>query len=1254
MRFWLSILALALITIGARAQSQTAPRLAIVVEDPDANTAGDILTATLSQKGSVQLVERAEIEKVFREQALAAQNRNYLKLGQILGADGVLLLEVVETKQATNSETLIPLGLADRAPTINLATRLIAVKPGIVLTDGTFEWSQSNALPWAESVAAYLDSFLPKLTVQAKDAIPISVVNLRSAVPSAGAAETERLLKLLAIHRLSREREFFVLERQKLQLLSDEKEINADASAFWNGSYLLEAVMDQNGYSAEKMTLNARLTPSHGGPPLLIEVNGARTNLSGIISQLVAKIRTALKINSSSTEWNSAEEAQQFLNEAKWALQWNVISEAEADADSAWALGKKDLECASVRVEAYTADILKNVGGFHVGPVPEAEVRAAIQSLRETHPEGFGYTQLKVQGQTILIARLADHPPDPRNIDLAEHTLDLYEQFSRISTDGEPKVTFVEKTALWKNSEWYNRGIEALSAASQVLQDFSVCRVEQRPAEKLADLRARARSVAAGIDQSPTVRDSFFTLKFIGGPPPGPDQMRNLIGDNKNIFACEAMWSCFWQEKPEDTFEVYRKLMASPLFPYLHEKIWIRESLSPRLMAWNDPDRARVPRVWEGFLRELETSTNVLLQLEAKAFRLADADGVKVGAAFTNLFESIVATRQSELPADADLFRWTDGTFPLVEESTRLEIAGAAQESMRHWYYAEFRPKLEAMRRDWEQDREKAVALRKSADTFEKAKQYLKSIPPFDFFEFNKVIDAHPNYSRAEAIEILPLLSAYRSNLIAQTFDAALSTTNKLKMQSGVQWLKFREDLLRRSMDPATNSPALANTRAPVASPQTQNRNASPRPPAPEPAANILLVENYSPVPDGPIAFTGPDGASHHASFQLNASRWVGDKWLLQGSYTDPVSSTQLVAIAMFDADHQAWELIHCPTRSVAGDSVMVAATLYQTSMELFNGELYLSDNARCDVFNFKTRQWQTLNLPGLNNSELFALDKHLYAASGESILEILDGGSSTRVLASTRRRPALSALDSKEELGRPILFSTPDRPLNAIVGNQIFAWNGNDWTERFPLNFSRADVLENAVVFHFKAPDRSGTLWIWDKIQPAPELAEVEKSNLPFEMITTRPAASSRAKPLWTAAADSLLEKPPATLGSNLCFLVDHATITNASGKQIAVEKDGYHARLICLDRETSAPMIVPLRFDSRRGPPPLAILDRASFAAFRPSGPKMLVHNHTLFISQLNPPGVWAIPADKLDAILASRKKPAITNTMPTGGTP
>ena len=68
-----------------------AVRLAIVPESSAAASAGDLLTMELSSKPHLQLLERAEIEKVYREQGLAAENNNYLKLGQILGADGLLL-----------------------------------------------------------------------------------------------------------------------------------------------------------------------------------------------------------------------------------------------------------------------------------------------------------------------------------------------------------------------------------------------------------------------------------------------------------------------------------------------------------------------------------------------------------------------------------------------------------------------------------------------------------------------------------------------------------------------------------------------------------------------------------------------------------------------------------------------------------------------------------------------------------------------------------------------------------------------------------------------------------------------------------------------------------------------------------------------------------------------------------------------------------------------------------------------------------
>ena len=281
MKKWFWILLVLVAVVKLPAQTNAPVRLALIAESDETTTAADVLTAQLSANQNIHLLERDEIEKVYHEQGMSAANRDDLKLGRILGADGLLLLDIVRTPQATN-----------------LTARLIAVKPGVVLTDGSFPWPLKDSVQWAQSITTYLDTFLPKLSLLAKDAIPISIVNLRAAVSSVDEQQTEHDLKLLTIQRLSQERQLFVLERQKMQLLSEEKELKSDESAFWNGSYLLDGTVDQNGYSKETITINARLTPPKGGAPLSFEVSGSRTNLSEVINHLAAKVTELLNVNS--------------------------------------------------------------------------------------------------------------------------------------------------------------------------------------------------------------------------------------------------------------------------------------------------------------------------------------------------------------------------------------------------------------------------------------------------------------------------------------------------------------------------------------------------------------------------------------------------------------------------------------------------------------------------------------------------------------------------------------------------------------------------------------------------------------------------------------------------------------------------------------------------------------------------------------------------------------------------------------------
>src|SRR5690349_13367405 len=92
-----------------------AARLAIVVEDPRLSTEADLLTAELSKRSDVELLEREQILKVRKEQSLAAAFGNdYLKLGKLLAADGVLILDFV-----------------DEPTRMLVSARLAAVNPGV-------------------------------------------------------------------------------------------------------------------------------------------------------------------------------------------------------------------------------------------------------------------------------------------------------------------------------------------------------------------------------------------------------------------------------------------------------------------------------------------------------------------------------------------------------------------------------------------------------------------------------------------------------------------------------------------------------------------------------------------------------------------------------------------------------------------------------------------------------------------------------------------------------------------------------------------------------------------------------------------------------------------------------------------------------------------------------------------------------------------------------------------------------------------
>ncbi|HVU09531.1 MAG TPA: hypothetical protein VHG89_13440 [Verrucomicrobiae bacterium] len=1222
------------------AQTNEPVKLALISETDGASAASDLLTAQLSSDSEIHLLERDQIDRIYGEQGLSAANKDYLKMGRLLGADGLLLMQKIN--EGTN---------------YFLNVRLIAVKPGVVLTAEKYVWP-SDLTEWSAAFEKHLDSFLPKLTVLVKDAIPISIVDLRSAVQSDEASETETQLKLLTIQRFSQERQLFVLERQKMQSLSEEKELNVDDLAFWNGSYLLEGVVDQNGYSKDIITINARLTPPKGGAAVTIAVSGSRTNLAEVINQLAAKIIKALKINSTVKEWNAADEAAQYFDEAKWALKWKVYSEAQAAANSAWALGKRDLECAIVRVEAYSSEVLSApqeyktsedtfppVGGYDQNgkplgpPISNSKLESDILQQRKEHPFGLTYQIKENNGAKTIDYIFADSPPDIKNINLAQHALELYYQFSRTLPDGQLKIDSQQK-----NSEWYDLGVETLVAASWTLQNFNLTPPEfQKPIiEKLAELRATARSVAKLISESPSVHDSYF----VGDRVVTHDELANTIGEdggrNPNIFSCEARWGCFWQETPEDCIALYRELMSSPAFGYIHSKFWFPYKYdahrlpTARLVTWNDEDRKRLPVVWNNFVQELDTSTNLLMRMEGKAIALADSQNdSELETAFNGLFDIIFANRDVLVANNVELLYLDWGTGDLISEKCSSGISSPTKEKLEHQFNAEYHPKLEAMDQEYES---KTAPAAQFASQFDEQIKYLKADKPYDFMEFAGIFGSR-DYTKSQALTILPLITSYKSNLVAQ----AKGLTG---VESAVTQVGFLENDVNRVLNlPAPKPQPLAQNQPPkpaatakvVASPTSTN--------VPEAVTNIIVVKKFLAIP-WEETLVHLDGAERieSSSATITAHHWFEGKLLLDFQYGALVTVRddhgQLMdsrtdagtAIAIFDPTIEHWKVIACPKSDEV--SHIISQNKFYHRTVLFHGAAFTCDDKKIEKYDFAREGWETLKISDENNHELFIVNDRLYAANQNIIFEIVDDGNATQILASTRRHPAVSILDNLENLGAPTLFQGPNHTLRAGIQDKIYTWNQNDWQEDFSLPTSLpAEMFTDGVLFR-----TSGNF-----SDLRAENTSVDKWNIPHGLNLSGLAAALRAPDLYLLADHSEVKE----IANDQHLLV----------KTQAVAKNGYHAELFCLSQNLRTPQKLFLKFENPDGYPPTTGMKPDFYQSFQilPTAWMLFSSNCLLFGKEIPtklPPGIendgigykmgiWLLPVSEFDADLTARKQ-------------
>jgi hypothetical protein len=961
-------------------------RVAVIATENSTATVADLLTVELSSKDGVSVLERTQIEKIQQEQALSSTSGDLIKLSKLLGADGLLILQTI--REGGNAF---------------VQAQLVAVKPGVIIGSKRANWPMKDPGEWAGLVAKQFEALYPKLSVLAKDALPVSIVNLRAAVQSAGASELEQELTLMLIARLTHERELFVLERRRLDALSREQEMQGlDESSFWNGSYLIEGTLDRDGFSRENATLHVRLTPPQGGTPVEVDVAARRGDSAALVEQLVQKILQSLRRSPVATVWKPEAEAAKYFDEAKWALKWRMHKAAQVAAESAWALGKRDEACAMVRIKSHLAEVPPAAGyDFSEGFNGSGNTAMLDLTIRQAMAQRTPGMLIDRRGNYLGILLIREQP-NPDNLQQALLTLNLFLQLA--------KNLPVED--LKPGAARYELGVEVLTAASQVLQHFHAVPPSQPAvADKLAEVRARARDVAAMLSKSPSVRQSYF----VGDRVATHDELASTIGSQPNLYRCMAQWGCFWQDTPDDCIAIYRELIGSPAYAYLNSTLWFRNLQAPRITAWDDTARRTAAQKWRDFTADLAASTDARIRVEGKMLILADAtvsQPNELESAFNELFATILTNRAELVANNVELFYLNWNLGDLVSRMGHAgDVVSPAKSNLERRFKSEIRPQLEAMSGEYWRRASAAAAgppLPKPAETTAKSGTGIER----------------------SGITPSPAKPAPASTPIARTSQA--SGTLGSRSPTG------------RPGSPLAASRPLPTPTQPAALPMPKlvvGRFATF-------TTNRIQIEKLWHLSVHPPRWR--DGkVFEDFSFQHELSRSVNARgeWVF-GRNID------VDATAIWDPTTDRWDIIpqpSLPKETALGstdDGARTFALEHLLNTESLGDALYASFSGELRRYDFPRARWTTVPLPASKQLELVAVGGRLYGANDERIEEILNQGRTTKLLASTRRRPASSALDSLPSLGRPALFLIEPDTLAARINGGVWQWDGTDWKQ--------------------------------------------------------------------------------------------------------------------------------------------------------------------------------------------------------------
>ncbi len=917
-------------------------RIAILPSGKAGETLAGLLTAELGQRTNIAMVERAELNRVWREQTITdLTSASAMKAGTLLNAQAMVALEAQQTTKGFSARL-----------------RLIGVHSGAVLGWWEYTIPAAQVSSWATLAANRLEEIAAKLNVESPTLARVSFVGFTSPTESRESKILQREINGLFLNRLGRERSLIVLEREKLLEASLEKILGDDDRKFWNGGYILDGTINPRELANKKVEVQVRLSSPGKAEPALFSISGKQEDLVRLAEQFAEGVRKAINTGGRAVEWDPKVEGKRFLDEAQLALRAGLWREAATATDTAIALGYDTQEARLLRLEAYT--------GFITPDYRESSARAIkpIFDILDSYTPGMSAEALR------------------ECVDAAYQLKDFSDSAQLSGAVLRPAV---------------GKAIEALGNVGNLYYHAVELRLGHE--DELDQLRQTMREVVSAYVEK--CRSSTTG----SGPTRVTDEWIEFLGR-----LCH--YAPLWAETLEQGLELHRLFHSLSVGYHVEE---IAENSTkftpvPQLCGWKWSDRERAKNVWKSYQAELRLLSKASGQLQS------------IGRAGTDL------AVKAKVAAALDFFR---------AEQAPLSQSG---------FCTGFGDALNLV---WNQQAELIAPPIKAGIMNSELASLKQTLAEID---------------RSTAGHRAPLFTAFDPKPSRPVDRLALSLSRGVPPPTNLVslslWLTPEEKLLMRELLPKVNDlPDSEEKRAIM--PQVDrmivhlDRQLTPRKFAP-PGKVIPQPSNPSAPPPGQSLAAS---AVHLATPLANAERvqWAANSfWIFQKSsgyreYYDADGRTygsKLISqyfLSQFDPATARIEHVEIPNRYF---------TLQQQAAKvefvIFSNRLIFLLESGLLIYDRQAQSFDLEPAP-IFDGHLFQFGTNLLVYNSDTILGRFGSNKGFEVLASVRRRPPRTPLDSLSSYEGGAFLTNKDLDIALTLPTVAFMFADSKWTSLSP-----------------------------------------------------------------------------------------------------------------------------------------------------------------------------------------------------------